>query len=195
VIDRTRIAICVGCAILSLILGLVAGYMIRDSMEVPEDVSPAPAVRQDDGSLIAERRHDPDPPPAPHQIPAGSTEERRIVATIRPAHPDPVTGRCPELKLTTSLIRDGRGRRAVLGALNGDIISGLDTPIVPGTVAAEPKWALGPSYGLIDGSWGLRVDYDWTPRIRLSLDAYLDRDRFGEAKPAARVSAMWRLDL
>lgn len=152
--------------LLSLVVVGVAGYMMRDSLSAPEDVSYRPEVIQGDGSVVLERVPDLAPSPAPHQLPKGAIEERRVTVTVQPDAAKPV-------KLDLSLVRVDGGRRVVASSEGGLIVGGMDVPIVPTEIPVERRWAAGGGYDPVNDAIKARVDYDWQPRVRLSVDAGL----------------------
>lgn len=130
----------------ALVLGLVAaGILIgeKTGAAVPEVVAYRAAVRQADHSLIAPRTPEASPAPAPHQIPRGWKEERRVSATVKPAKAD-----CPSVDLDMSLVRDDEGgRRVILSSPDGDVVSAKDIPIEPTLLPAPTRrWAAGLAY-------------------------------------------------
>mgnify|MGYP006172142819 CR=1 FL=1 len=84
--------------------------------------------RQTDGSVIAERVPDAKPSPAPHQIPRGHVEVRRVEVEVQPDRPD-----CPVCRVDLSLVRDDEGgQRVIASSPTGSILRALDVPILPG---------------------------------------------------------------
>lgn len=130
----------------ALVLGLVAaGILIgeKTGAAVPEVVTYRVPVRQADHSLIAERTPEAALPRAPHLIPKGWKEERRISATIKPEKAD-----CPHVDLDMSLVRDDEGgRRVILSSPDGEVVSAKDIPIEPALIPAPTRrWAAGLAY-------------------------------------------------
>ena len=67
------------------ILGFACGWLWRGQATHPAQEAPAPAQRQQDGSLVLERQQGgAAAPAAPHAIPAGSKEERRVQVVVKP---------------------------------------------------------------------------------------------------------------
>jgi len=196
-----KVLVCAGCALVNLALGLFGGYMIRDSLEAPEVVTPAPEERQDDGSLILERRPDPSPSPPPHEIPKGAVEERHVSVVVRPvkvrkpaeAKNDevvPAPEPCPDVRIDLSLIRDTQGgRRVIASSPDGRIHGGLDVPIVGANVTTQRKWAAGISYDPFRESPGAWVERDYG-RLRFGADLHQDRTGY-QTGMAARVRIGW----
>lgn len=151
--------------------------------------APAPEIVQRDGSVVPEVRPDPSPAKPPHIIPRGMTETRRVTATVKPAKPD----RSP-IDLTLSLVEDDKTQRAVLSGEGGEIVASLDQPIRPFLLKPVHPWAVGPGYGPLHDAFGVRLDYDLHPRVRLSVDGTIgDFDGDGRRREAhAMVWALWR---
>lgn len=159
------------------------GYSLgRSDAPVIEDVRYLPAVRQADDSLIAERVPDASPPPAPHIIPKGAVEERRIEVTVLPHDPN-----CEAVRVDLSLIRQGDGRRVIASSRDGRVTAAIDIPIIPGLMPPpRHPWAAGVAYGT-EGYLGAWVERDFA-RLRVGVDAGIDeRDK---ARAVARVG--WR---
>lgn len=136
------------------VLATVVAVWSFTSTSPVEVISAKPAERQADKSLVAERRPVAKPAPAPHALPAGSTEERRISATVRPkpAGRYALAGapgqECDPVTLDMSLVQDGEGgRRAVVSSPDGEVLTALDIPIA---AAAAPRpshdWEVGLMY-------------------------------------------------
>jgi hypothetical protein len=183
------------CAVLWLLSLVVVGfgcYMIRDSMDAPENIEPAPEVRQDDGSVVLERDPQPASEPAPHTIPPGHVEERRISVQVQPdvirkSDTTDTTGsvtpacECKPVRVDLSLVRDTEGgRRVITSSPDGDILGGLDVPIVGGSVPVQRKWAAGISHEPFRKLYGGWVDRD-VGRFRLGTEIkqYEFRDERG----------------
>lgn len=68
------------------VLGFACGWLWRGPVVAPSTEAPAPAQRQADGSLVLARADGAKaPPPAPHAIPQGAKEERRVQVVVKPA--------------------------------------------------------------------------------------------------------------
>ena len=161
-----------GTPLLAFLLLVVAalagtvGYTLgAANAPVQEVVRYAPAVRQQDASLIAERVPDPDPPPPPHRLPEGSAEVRRVATTARPH--EGVT----DVRIDWSLIRDDAGgQRVVVSSPDAAILGAIDTPIIPALIPAPPRlWAAGVSYDPFHDRPGAWVERDLGP-IRVGAD-------------------------
>lgn len=73
-------------SIVLLVVGLAAGVGLGWRLFTPAPApieTPAPEVRQGDGSVVLERAPDPAAKPA-HEIPRGGTVERQVSVTVRP---------------------------------------------------------------------------------------------------------------
>lgn len=167
-------------------VGGVLGYWLKSTdVPRPEVIAPAPAVRQADGSLVAERR--PATPSEakkpPHQIPKGAREERRIAVTVQPTRPD-----CPPVRVDLSLVREGEGRRVVASSPDGQVVQALDLPVERALIPPPARpWAMGASYNPLTERAGIWVERDlaW-----LRIGADLIQDERGQV--AAMVRVGWR---
>ena len=166
------LAIYLVAALVLMGVGGVGGYWIGSARApVREDAAPAEALRQHDGSLVLERRSDPAPVAAPHAIPAGTGELRRITATVKPARPD-----CPPTTVTTSLVREGDGLRAVTSSPDGEVIGGSDVVVRRLDLAPPVRpWAAGMSYAPAQRQFGAWVERDFG-RLRIGAEIQ-HRDR------------------
>lgn len=169
-------------ALVALAVGGLGGYWIGSSRApVREDVAPADALRQRDGSLVLERMHDPAPAPAPHQIPAGTKELRRVTATVKPARPD-----CPPTTVVSSLVREGDGLRAITSSPDGEVIGGSDVVVRRLDLAPPVRpWAAGMSYAPAQRQFGAWVERDFG---RLRVGAEVRQPDVGDS-PAVWVRA------
>lgn len=178
-------------AVISGLIGMYAGYQMRDSMEAPEVIAAAPGVVQSDGSKIVERAPvpaDQPPPKPPHKLPKGAKRERAITVTVQPDPPS-ADCKCKPVKIDLSLIRIGDGRRAVVSAQDGTIIDAIDIPIERGMIPVERKWAAGVSYDPFRESPGAWIERD-IGRFRIGADVYQDRAGMNLGM-AARVRVGW----
>ncbi|PHV09830.1 hypothetical protein [Chitinimonas sp. BJB300] len=162
-----------------------------------ESGTPAAAIRQDDGSLVVARAAmtPKEAGPAPHKLPFGSKELRRVTTRLTPR---PVVGtdldgtptcNCEPVTLTTSLVDDGKGgRRVVQSALGADIDTATDTPLILDTLGAKPRpWSAGLSYGPITQEPGAWIARD-LGRVRTRLDLIARR---GEVEPRISIGWAW----
>ncbi|WP_104228452.1 hypothetical protein [Solimonas fluminis] len=159
-------------------------WMRGDLAPRPEVTAAAPAVRQEDGSLVAAREPHAKPPPAPHALPMGSREERRISATVSPAKPD-----CPPVRLDLSLVRDDAGgRRMVASSPDGEVIQALDMPIEAAFLPPPARpWAAGVSWAPREELGGVWIERD-LGRLRVGADI----EEAGGGELQARVRVGWR---
>ncbi len=201
---------------LGLILGLSLGWKLyRPAPVKPE--TPASAARQADGSLVLERAPDSAPGPAPHLIPNGGREERRIRIIVKPrpvsgpvspAGSPPITSVqppssngtacppcgangliCPPVAVDLSLVRmPDKSRRVVASSPDGEVIGGVDIPIERRTEPRPLKWAAGATYDPIDRTWGGFVNRDLGP-FRLGVEAHQERPTGAAAR--VMVGVRW----
>lgn len=160
----------IGVAVVFVLALLAAGIVIGERSAAPraEVITYRAPVRQADGSLIAERTPQAKPAAAPHKIPRGWREERRVSATVKPTRAD-----CPPVALDMSLVRDGEGgKRVVLSSPDGTVTAAQDIPIEPALVPAPAR------------RWAAGLAYD--PRERKS-SAWIERD-FARARVGAELS-------
>ena len=161
--------------VLALLLGLLSGVFVGwhlhpSPVPVAEDLRPAVARRQPDGSLIATRAAVPAPPSKPpHALPRGSREERRIAVTVQPRRED-----CPPVSLDLSLLQIDGGRRVLASSPDGEVIQALDLPLGAAFVNPPPRaWAAGASLDAGREQPGLWLERD-LGRFRVGVDLVLD---------------------
>jgi hypothetical protein len=184
---KPAIQIAIGIAL------LLGAYLIgvKTTQPKPEDVTAVPQVTQSDGSIVIERKPEAKPTKAPHKIPKGSTEERRVNLKLKPdafvsddgcqCDPAPVS-------VNLSLVRDDQGRRVVASSPGGQIVGALDVPIEPALMPPEPHpWAAGLSYGH-DKSAGAWIERD-LGRIRVGAEVIRQRDQTFQGR--VRVGWAW----
>lgn len=178
---RLRDKIAAAGLLLLIAIAFGVGYWVG-SGNAPrqESMTPAPAARQADGSLLAERKPDPAPTAAPHEIPKGATEVRRLTTRVQPAQVgcDPVT-------VTTSLVQIDDGYRAITSTDNGTVAGSLDLSIRPLLVPPAPRrWAAGASYEPMRGLLGVWAERDFG-RLRVGVE--INQTRFDDFEARARV--------
>ncbi|MDQ7989004.1 MAG: hypothetical protein REI09_05150 [Candidatus Dactylopiibacterium sp.] len=169
---------------------------VHASAPQPEVISPAVAQSQPDGSVVAARAPASSPAAAgkaPHQIPRGAVEERRVSVTVKPHAPAPGAGQSSpaepaSVRVDLSLIRQGEGRRVVASSPDGDIVGALDVPIEPALMPVSRPWAAGLSCEPSNcqrtpGAW---VDRD-LGRVRLGAEVLRQPD----GRTAVRARAGW----
>ncbi|MDE2440165.1 MAG: hypothetical protein KGP14_04000 [Betaproteobacteria bacterium] len=167
---------------------------------VPE--SAAPAVAQADGSVVIERAGPSAPrPKPPHQLPKGSTEERRVSVTVAPLigpgiklPANATTADCPPLEVDLSLVKmPDETRRVVASSPDGRIVGGLDIPVEPINFVAPRKWSAGLSLDPIHQTPGVWLDRDWS-RLRIGVEINQTRVFRGGptgAEARVRVGVIW----
>ena len=198
-----------------LILGLLIGYWLYRPALGPVE-TPASAVRQPDNSLVVERRPDPKPGPAPHTLPAGGREERRIRIIVNPrpvSGPSSTAGSaptrvippssngaacppcgadgliCPPVRVDLSLVRmPDQTRRVVASSPDGEVVGGLDVPIERERIRRELRWAAGGTYDPMARTWGGFVERDLGP-FRIGFEAHQERPTGAAAR--VMVGVRW----
>ena len=165
------------------------GYLLGNYRHpVTEVITAMPPVQQADGSVVAERVVVSKPSPAPHILPKGVHEERRVAITVKPKSQASIASgiECPPVSIDLSLVQSGDGRRIVVSSPDGDIVNAIDMPLEAGYMPPPAKvWALGVSYGSDRGK-GVWLERDLS-RVRLGLD--LAQSQSGQN--VARVRAGW----
>ena len=150
----------------------------------PEPVAivepPAPAVRQDDGSLVASRVAAVTALPVPVKLPPKVKPVRQVTAIA--SAPD-----CQPVGITTTLVEmPDLTMRAIVSSANGEILTATDTPIGTRYAAPSYRWAAG-----VEWQAG-------TQRVKPWIDRDAGRVRVGASvweqsgKPAASVRLGWR---
>ena len=128
-----------------VVVGLGAGMWLGWTINRPQKSleTPAPAVRQQDGSLVLERRPEASPLPK-HQLPAGSKLVRQVSVEVMPR----ISGSAPEAKesprpvtVDLSLVEmPDKTQRVVASSPDGEIVGGVDIPVQPIVLPNDPKW-------------------------------------------------------
>lgn len=147
-------------AIAVAIFGAAAiGYWFGQPKPVQETA--APAQHQADGSVILERRPDPQAKPK-QQIPRKAKVERVAQVVVQPDAFADAGKPCPPVTVDMSLIREPDGMRRVLASSpDGQVVGGLDIPVESAAPAAEPKrWAAGLSWAPISSTAGAWIERD-----------------------------------
>lgn len=154
-----------------IMLGLGIGWKIWKPTPVKAEAY-ARAQRQQDGSLILERKPQPDAKPA-QEIPKGAKVERIAQVQFRPAEVMPRTsGPSPEILLPVpppytldlTLVRmQDQSRRLIVSSPDGEIVGGVDMPVEAMPEPKTLKWAAGVVYG--GTAWGDKA-----------VGAFVDRD-------------------
>lgn len=140
---RTRIE---SIAVVAVVAGAGIWWLTRTPPPVPEVITAAPQVVQADQSVIAQRAPDAHPPPAPHMLPKGSVEVRRVQGTVAPSPAAAASG-CPPVRFDLSIVRIDGGQRAIVSSPDGTVMDAKDIPIEAAMLPPQPKlWAAGLSY-------------------------------------------------
>lgn len=148
------VLVLVGC-------GAAAGWWWAQPDGQPPE-TPTPAQRQDDNSLILERRPDPQARPR-QQIPHGARLERVAQVTVQPDTTPPTPGAtCPPVTVDLSLVQDQAGAHRVLASSpDGQVVGGIDIPVAPAQVPdPSRRWAAGLSWSPITRTSGIWVERD-----------------------------------
>lgn len=151
----------------------------------PEVATPAPAVRQADGSLEAERVAPPaKPTPPPHALPKGAVEVRRGEIALTPL----ASASSVHVDYSLARMPDG-GRRVIVSSPDAHVDQATDMVIEPELVAAPEKpWAAGVSYDTRHAT-GVWLDRDIGGRLRVG--AAVQRLRDGKTEAQLRVGVRW----
>ena len=156
-----------------LLIGAWLGWNLHPEPPLQrEDTRPAVAVRQPDGSLVAQRAPPPPHIPAPpHQLQRGSREQRRITVTVQPKEEA-----CPPLRPDLSLVEQQGSRRVIASSPDGHVMDALDLPLTPDLVSTPRRlWAAGASLDLDRSRPGLWLDRD-LGRFRLGAELVLEEN-------------------
>ena len=154
----------------------------------PKAETYAPAVRQADGSLVAERKPQPDAKPA-HVVPKGAKVERIVKATVQPRNATPtaapatpgpgpvnVPPELPPVRLDLSLVRlPDQSRRVILSSPDGEVIQAEDIPVEAARLVRALRWAAGGLWNPSDRTWGVWGQRDMGPAV-VGLDAFQVRE-------------------
>jgi hypothetical protein len=164
-------------AVACLIGAAAFGWWLGQPEPVVETA--APEQRQEDGSVVLERK--PDAKARPKQrIPPKAKLERVAQVTVQAAAV-PVSGEpCPPVSLDLSLVReDDGGRRLLASSPDGTIVGGVDVPVE--TAAPPPKplrWAAGMSWSPANETAGLWIERDvplFSTAARVGIDLNQER--------------------
>lgn len=190
-----RAQLVVVAAFIVALLVLAFGAGVRAGAPATESISPAAPQSQPDGSVIAGRAPDAHPGPAPHAIPKGAIEERRVSVTVRPRLKLPVaetSGALPAdpVRVDLSLVRMDGGRRVIASSPDGDVVGALDVPIDVAALPTSRPWAAGLSCDparcqQTPGAW---IDRDMG---RVRLGAEVARRPAGDLELRARLGWTW----
>jgi len=141
------------------------GYWIGKRQNAVE--TSAPSELQSDGSILAERKPDPNRK-SKHRIPKGATVERVgeiIVRGETPAANVNLSGAepCPPVTIDTTLVREPDGaKRLIVSSPDGEVDRAVDTPIqIAESVPAQKPWAAGISFDPIKQTPGAWLERDF----------------------------------
>jgi hypothetical protein len=161
--------------LIGLISGLSLGWWLYNPGP-PKWGPPAPAVRQSDGSLILERKPDPNAK-APAEIPRRSKLVRVVKVEVQPratpvqdassATPDGASQRliCPSAEVDLSLLQNSdKTERVVASSPEGAIVGGVDVPVAPlPKLPKDARWTLSALRGYdvtrAKTAWGVGLSY------------------------------------
>lgn len=169
---ETKGAVLLGSILaVGIMLGLGIGWKIWRPTPVKAETY-ARAQRQQDGSLILERKPQPDAKPA-QEIPKGAKVERIAQVQFRPAvatvqangpNPEILLPVAPPYTLDLTLVRMlDQSRRLIVSSPDGEIVGGVDMPVEAMPEPKTLKWAAGVVYGTT--AWGDKA-----------VGAFVDRD-------------------
>lgn len=175
--------------LIGIAIGLLIGYHLWHVTPAPAAESVAAEVRQHDGSVVLVRV----PVPfatisyAVHQIPPDTVEERRGSVTIQPVRGAGCM--CGPVTVDWSLVRGDDGRRMVVSSPDGEVVTGIDIPIL---LDSQPDYrnALGVTWRPEQPAYGVMYQRD-LGRVRLGVKADVVED--GRATlSGGEVNALWR---
>lgn len=151
------------------IAGVLIGASVCALYNAQNKITETPAIakRQDDGSLIIERKPDSKTATA-HDIPRGWKAERVVRVDVQPARTD-----CPVCTVDLTLVRTpDQMLRVVASSQSGRVIGGVDVPIAPLNLDKGHPWAAGISYST-ESKTGIWLDRDiGLMRIGIGVDKY-----------------------
>lgn len=158
--------------IVGTVAGLFAGYGLYHPNQ-PQPERYAAQVIQADKSVILEKKPQPDAKPE-HQIPKGSKVLRLAKVTVKPKVDHiPESGKmvdCPPVDLDLTLVTKDDQTSLIASSKNGDIVGGVDIPLINTKPAPEPlKWSIAATY-YSNRAYSARVERDFGP-TRVSVEA------------------------
>jgi len=150
-------------------------YIWKPAPKVPEIA--AKEEKQKDGSVVLEKAPDPKAKPA-MMTPKGEKVERTATVTVRPDKgPDPVTNKCPDIKVDLAITQDPKTllRRITAKSPDGEIVAGLDIPVEDAVPPPKEKsWAAGATIST-NNKYGGWVDRDMGPwRLGIQINQASD---------------------
>jgi len=173
--------------IIGLAAGLAIGYWLWHQEPTPTVQSFKPAIVQDDGSVVVQRIPNATPSKAPHTIPKGARETRRIHIVAKPEPVDPgIKGcECKPAEIDLSLIKwpDGTDGSVISGE-GIDSARSIDAPITDDPAPYRHFIA-------IDGApkgYGVLIGKHWG---RLSAGIGMRKERGDGYQPQAGVMISW----
>lgn len=175
--------------VLIMAAGFVLGAMLTWWQFRPVTVIEVatPAVRQTDGSLVAERA--PGAIPVAATVPAGTKPMRtaQIRVKAKPAAGSGAGCSCDQVTVNTMLVREsGGGQRLVVSSPDGEVVRAVDSPLEPLQIQRPALWAIGGTYGTGSRA-GAFVDRDVGPfRLGAEIDQAAGEDW------QARIKVGWR---
>lgn len=172
--------------------GLSIGWRLWKPSTAPLETY-AKEQRQQDGSLVLERKPQADARPA-HEIPKGAKVERVGSVVVQPKAPTPTvdlatpaSGIDPRpVQFDWSLVKmPDETRRMVMSSPDGEVIGGVDIPVEPAQKQRQLKWAAGAVYGVT--AWGDKavggfIDRDFGPLrtgVEFTRNTYAQGSRQG----------------
>lgn len=158
--------------VLGAVAGLFAGYGLYHPDQPPPERYAAQVI-QSDKSVILEKKPQADAKPA-NQIPKGSKVLRVAKVTVKPKVDHiPEAGKmvdCPPVDIDLTLVTKDDQTSLIASSKNGDIIGGVDIPVINTKPAPEPlKWSIAATY-YSNRAYSARVDRDFGP-TRVSVEA------------------------
>lgn len=177
-----RFSVCVSVIAVSLLIGAGFGYWLSISGKQDAIIeTPAPAMRQDDGSLVASRVAAVTALPVQVKLPTKSKAVRQVTATA--SAPD-----CQPVEVTTTIVEmPDLTLRSIVSSSNGEILAATDTPIGTRYVAPEYRWAAGVEWQAGTHRVKPWVDYD-AGRVRVGATVW---EQSGKQAASSRLGWRW----
>lgn len=133
-------------------LGMLIGYKLRHVDPTPSTEPVRAGYVQADGSAVLPRVPVAKPGPAPHQLPKGAHEERRIQVVVQPRQIEPAAVddhlaaacSCEPVHVDLSLIRGKDGTGVVASSPDGQVLldQSIDIPIASYAAPVRRNFAL-----------------------------------------------------
>ena len=128
-----------------VLVGIGIGWMLYHPAHIVESYKPA--VVLSNGAVALERKPDL-PAPAPIKKATKELGGKLVRAGTVLLKPEPVEGSspgcsCKDIQLDFGIVDQGDGQRTVFHTDDATITGGTDSPQVPYTKKAEPKWEVG----------------------------------------------------